>query len=153
MASICFIEGSWLLRRLRACFQSKIPFLTRKCAHLVVSAHISPQVKNLTQVCEGEKQSQLLSNISPLCFWRQIKLVVHFREKFLSFLCCEVEHHVLKMTFHHNVKKNLFHISTNILAFFRYIGWPEGPEVLRPISLPPVIASAISTIVFFDDAY
>jgi len=28
----------------------------------------------------------------------------------------------LKMTFHHNVKKNLFHISTNIPAFFRYFG-------------------------------
>jgi len=38
-----------------------------------------------------------------------------------------VEHHVLKMTFNHNVKKNV-HISTNIPAFFRYIGWPEGPE-------------------------
>jgi len=39
-----------------------------------------------------------------------------------------VEHHVLKMTFHHNFKKNLFHISTNITAFSRYIGWPRGPE-------------------------
>ena len=39
-----------------------------------------------------------------------------------------VEHHVLKMTFHHNDKKNLFHISTNIPTFFRYIGWPENPE-------------------------
>jgi len=39
-----------------------------------------------------------------------------------------VEHHVLKTTFHHNVKKNLFHISTNIPALFRYISWPEGPE-------------------------
>ena len=36
---------------------------------------------------------------------------------------------VLKMTFHHNVKKNLFHNSTNIPAFFRCIGWPEGPEI------------------------
>jgi len=32
------------------------------------------------------------------------------------------------MPFHYNVKKNLFHILTNIPAFFRYIGWPEGPE-------------------------
>jgi len=32
------------------------------------------------------------------------------------------------MTFHHNVKKNLFHISTNIPAFSRYIDWPEDPE-------------------------
>jgi len=39
-----------------------------------------------------------------------------------------VEHHVLKMTFDHSVRKNLFHISTNIPHFFRYIGWPVGLE-------------------------
>jgi len=44
-----------------------------------VSAHISLQLKHLTQVCEGEKQSQLLSTTSPLWFWRRIRLVVHFR--------------------------------------------------------------------------
>ena len=33
-------------------------------------------------------------------------------------LFCVVEHHALKMTFHHNVKKNLFYVSTNISAFF-----------------------------------
>ena len=87
MAFICSIDCSWLLRRSRACFQSKIPFLTRKCAHLVVPAHISLQVKHLAQVCEGEKQSQLLSTSSPLWFWRRIGLV-HFRDKFLPFLCC-----------------------------------------------------------------
>jgi len=43
--SICFIDCLWLLRRSRACFQSKIPFLIRKCAHFAVSAHISLQVK------------------------------------------------------------------------------------------------------------
>ena len=90
MASICSIECSWLLRCSRACFQSKIAFLIRKCAHLVVSAHISLQVKHSTQVCEGEKQSQLLSATSPLWFWPPIRLVVHFRDKFLSFLCCGI---------------------------------------------------------------
>jgi len=88
VASVCSTECSLLLRRSRACFQSQIPFLIRKCAHLVVSAHISLQVRHLTQVCEGEKQSQLLSTTSPLWFWRRIRLVVHFRDKFLSFLCC-----------------------------------------------------------------
>jgi len=39
-----------------------------------------------------------------------------------------VEHHVLETTFHHLVKKNPFHISTNIPALFRYISWPEGIE-------------------------
>jgi len=32
------------------------------------------------------------------------------------------------MTFHHNAKNNVFHISIDITAFFRYIGSPEGPE-------------------------
>ena len=87
VASMCSIECSWLLSRSRAYFQSKIPFQIRKCAHLVISAHISPEVKHFTQVCKGEKQSQLLSTTSPLWFWRQIRLVVHFFDKILSFLC------------------------------------------------------------------
>jgi len=43
-------------------------FLIWKCAHLVVFAHINLQVKHLTQICEGEKQSRLLSTTSPLWF-------------------------------------------------------------------------------------
>jgi len=58
------------------------------CAYFVVSAHISLQVKQQTQVCEGEKQSQLLSATSLLWFWRRIRLVAHLRDEFLSFLCC-----------------------------------------------------------------
>jgi len=62
-------------------------------------------------------------------------------------LFCIVEHHVLKskMTFHHNVKKNLFHISTNIPAFSSLLA---GQRAQRPISFPSAIASAISSIVF-----
>jgi len=45
------------------------------------------QSRSETQVCEGEKQSQLLSTTSPLWFWRRIRLVVHFRDDVLSFLC------------------------------------------------------------------
>jgi len=33
------------------------------------------------------------------------------------FVFSVVEHHVLTMTFHHNVNKNPFHISTNVAAF------------------------------------
>ena len=51
------------------------------------------------------------------------------------------------MTFHHNVIKNLFHISTNIPAFFPVCWLARGP---RAISLPPVIASAISSNVFIN---
>jgi len=68
--------------------------------------------------------------------WIRPWLVIHFRDKFLAYL---------KMTFYHNAKKNLFHMSTNIPTFFQYIGWPEGPEI------PAVIASAISSILFFND--
>jgi len=34
-----------------------------------------------------KKQSQLLSSTSPVWYWRRIRLV-HFRDMFLSFLCC-----------------------------------------------------------------
>ena len=42
VAFTCSISCSWLLRRSRACLQSQNHhFPTRKCAHLVVSVHIS----------------------------------------------------------------------------------------------------------------
>jgi len=72
-------------------------------------------------------------------------------------LFCVVDHHVSNLTSHHNVKKNLFHISSNIPTFFPWIGWPEGSSQSRgladqrSISLPPVIASAFSSSLFFDD--
>ena len=56
---------------------------------------------------------------------------------------------MFKNDFHRNVKKNLFHISTNIPAFFPSILPDQRAQ--GPISLPPVMASAISFIVFFDD--
>jgi len=80
---------------LESVFPVEDSFLIRKRAHFVVSAHISLQVKHLTQVCEGEKQSQPLSTTSPLWFWRQIRLVAHSVTRFCLF--CVVEHHVSKM--------------------------------------------------------
>ena len=50
-----------------------------------VGAH-QPTVKHL--YCEGGKQIQLLSTTSPLYFWQRRRLVVHFRDKCLSRLCC-----------------------------------------------------------------
>jgi len=91
------------------------PFLIWKCALVVVSAHISLQVKHLTQVCEGEKQSQLLPTTSPLWFRRRIS-IVHFRDKFLSFLCSGTS--CFKHDFSSPCEKEPFHISTNIPAFF-----------------------------------
>jgi len=131
------IECPLLLRRSRACFQSKTPFLIRKCTHLVVSAHINLEVKHLTQVCEGEKQSHLVSTILRHCGSGDEYGLWYFSATNFC-LFCVVGHHVLKMTFHHNVKKNLFHISTNISAFLRYTGWPEGPETDSVASSHPI---------------
>ena len=129
MASICSIECSWLLRRSRAGFQSKISFLIRKCAHFVVSAHISLQVKhrfvkdrNKASFCQLLRHVVLATNKTCGTYpWQVFNPVV-----------CVVEHHVLKMTFHHNFKMNLFHISTNIPAFFT--GTLAGQRAQRPIS-------------------
>jgi len=52
-------------------------------------------------------------------------------------LFCVVENHGLKGTFQHSVKENPFHVSTNISAFL-----PVSDQ--RPMSLPTVVASAIS---------
>jgi len=124
MASKCSIECSWLLG------QSKIPFIIRKCAHLVVSAHISLQVKHLTEVGREEKQNHIVSTTSPLWFWRRIRLVVHFREKFLSFLCCGTS--CFKNYFSSQCqKKTCFIFQPIIPHFFRYSGWPDGPEQWR----------------------
>jgi len=145
VASICSTECWWLLRRSRACFQSKISFLRMKCAHLVVSAHVSLQVKHLTQVCEGEKQSQLLSTTSPLRFWRRIRLGVHFRDKLLCRGTC------LKNDFSSQCQKQPVSYFNQYSSIFSAI--LSGQRAQRPISLPPVIASAISSIVFFDNTF
>jgi len=31
-------------------------------------------------------------------------------------------------TFHHNVKEPVFYLNQYFHVFFRYVGWPEGPE-------------------------
>jgi len=74
-----------------------------------------------------EKQSQLLSTTSPLWFWRRIRLVVHFREKFLSFLCCGMSCSK-KRIFITMSKRTCFIFQSIFLHFFQYTGWPEGPE-------------------------
>jgi len=118
----------------------------RKCSRLVVSAH-SLQVKHSTQVFEWEKQGQLLSTTSPLWFWRRIRIVVHFRDKFLSCLCCGTSY--FKINFSSKCQKepvSYFNQSSRI-----YSGILADQRVPKPISLTPVIASDNSSIVFFDN--
>jgi len=72
---------------------------------------------------------------SALWFWRRIRLVVHFRDEFLSFLCCGTP-----------CFKN------NFSFFNQYSRIFSGTlDDQRPISLLTVIASANSSIVFVDD--
>ena len=73
--------------------------------------------KFVSLVCEGKKQTQLLSTASMLWFWRWKRLMVHFRDKFLFFLCCGTSWFKNNFCFHHHVTENLFHFSTNIPAF------------------------------------
>ena len=108
------------------------------------SAHIILQVKYLTQVCERGKQSLLLSTTSPLWFWRRIRLVVHFSDKFL---CCGTS--CFKNDISSQRQKEPFSYFNRYYRIFS--GTLAGQRAQRPISLSPVIASAISSIVFFDD--
>ena len=92
-----------------------------------------------------KKQSQLLSTTSRLWFWRRIKLVAHFCDKFLSFLCYETS--CFKTDFSSQCQKKpvsyfnqYSHIHSGILA---------GQRAQRPISLPPVIASQPSHLSYF----
>jgi len=99
-----------------------------------------------TQVCEAQKQSQLLSTTSPLWLWQRIRLVTHIPDKFLSFLCCGTS----------CFKNDFITVSKRTCFIFQPI-FPHFPGILvgqraqRPISLPPVIALAISSIVLFYD--
>ena len=103
------------------------------------------KVKHLTQACEREKQSQLLSITSPLWFRRRIRLVVHFCDKFLSFLYYGTS--CFKNDFSSQCQKELVSYFNQYFRIFS--GILTGH---RPISLPLVIASPISSIMFFDDA-
>jgi len=111
-----------------------------------IRAHQSA-MKHLTQVCEGEKQNQLLSTTLPLWFWRRIRLLVHFRDKFLSFLCCGTS--CFKNDFSSQCQRKSVSYFNQYSRIFS--GILAGQRAQRPISLPPVIASAILSIVFFDD--
>ena len=139
----------WMLatpQRLKSMLPVEHSFLIRKCAHLVVSAHISLQVKHLAKVCEREKQGQLLWTTSPLWFWPPIRLEVHFCDKFLSFLCCGTS--CFKNDFSSQcLKEPVSHFNPYCRIFSSILA---GQRAQRLTSLPPVKASAISSIAFFD---
>jgi len=80
----------WMLvapQALKSVLPVEDSFTDKEMRTFSLSAHISLQIKHLTQAYEGEKQSQLLSTTSPSWFWRRMRLVVQFRDKLLSFPC------------------------------------------------------------------
>jgi len=96
--------------------------------------------ETIKQDCEGQKQSQLLSNTLPLWFWRWIKLAVHFRDQLLSILCCGTTW--FENNFHHNDKENLCHFSCHFsifLHFFWYISWLETDIVASSDSVSHLV--------------
>ena len=95
--------------------------LSRYCGWRVITKKPTATIVALVggKVCEGEKQSQFLPTTSPLWFWRRIRHGVHFRDKFLSFLHCGTSGtSCFKNDFSSQCRKELFHISTKIPAFF-----------------------------------
>jgi len=110
---------------------------------MLTFGRIRAQSTSETQVFDGEKQSHLLSITSPLWFWQRLRLVVHLRGKFLSFLCCGTS--CFKNDFTSQSRKE------PVLYFNQYSrissGIMAGQTPWRPISLPPAIASVISSIV------
>ena len=143
--SICSSECSWLLRRLRACFQSKIPFLIRKCAHCSrIRAH---QSKSETfNTCLSRRKTKPASVKYCVWFWRWIRLVIHFRDKFLYFLYCGTS--CFKNDFSLQCQKEpVSHFNQYSRIYSSILAGQ------RPISLPPVIVAAISSTVFFDETF
>ena len=69
---------------------------------------------------------------------------VHFRDKFLSFPCCVTS--CLKYDFSSQCQKGPVSYFNQCSRIFS--GILAGQRAQKPISLPPVIASAISSIVF-----
>jgi len=72
--------------------------------------------------------------------------MIHFHYEFLVCVVDAVEHHGLKITFCRNVEEYLFPFLANNPSFFGILASE------KPTFLPPVIAAAISSMVFFDDA-
>jgi len=132
------------LRRSRACFQSKIPFLIRKFSR--IRAHQSTSETTNTSLWSREtKQASvnyfaivvLATNKTCNTFPWQVSLFsVLWNIMFQNYFSSQCQ----KEPF--SYFNQYSHIFSGILA---------GQRAQRAISLPPVIASAISSIVFFGD--
>jgi len=92
----------------------------RDCEHDLYCC-LLPQCEALRTCCSGFPIATLLSTTSALWFWRRIRFVVHFRDEFLSFLCCET-----------SCFKNNFSFFNQYFRIFSGILHDQ-----RPISLPP----------------
>ena len=130
VASLCSIDCSWLLDVLPVTDSIS----NKEIRTFSIRTHQSTHETINTTLCR-RKTKQLLSTISALWFWRRIRFVVHFRDEFLSFLCCRI-----------SCFKNNFWFFNQYSRVFSGI-----LDDQRPTYLPPVIALDNSSIVFIDD--
>jgi len=109
------------------------------CTFSCISAYQSTSEAFNTSLCRGKTKPASVNYFAILVHGDEYDLWYISVTSFCLF--CVVEHHILKMTFHHNIKKNVFHISTNIPTFFSSI--VAGQSTQRPVLLPQVKVSAI----------
>jgi len=130
VTSLCSIDCSWLL----SVHPVTDSFSNKKMHTFSIHAHQSTCETVSTSLWRRKTKPASFNDLG-LWFWRSIKFVVHFRDEFLSFLCCGTP--CLKNNF------SFFNQYTRIFSCIL--------DDQRAISLPPVIASDNSSIVFIDD--
>jgi len=140
VASICSFDCSWLLRRSRACFQSQNPFFNKEmCTFCRIRAH---QSTSETMFVKEKNKASFYQLLRRCGSGDEQDLWCISIDEFLSFLCCGASWHNFSS-----------HCQREPVSFFnQYFCIYSGIlSDQRPISLPTVIVSAISSIVFFDD--
>jgi len=150
VASIYFAGCSWLLRRSRRVLPVEDSFSNQKMRTFSrIRAHQSSSETFNTSLRKRKTKPASVNYfaIEVMGHGNEYNIVVHLRETFLSFLYCGT-----------SCSRNYFSSQCQkepVSSFNQYCrifsGTLAGQKVQRPISFPPVIASAISSIVFFDD--
>ena len=111
-----------------------------------IGAHQSTSETFNTSLWRRKTKPASVSYFAIVVLANKTCVVVHFRDKFLSFLFCGTS--CFKSDFSSQCQKEpLSHFNQYSRIFS---GILAGQRAQRPISLPPAIASAISSIVFFD---
>ena len=123
------------------CFSDK-----EMCTFSRIRAHQSTSYTFNTSLWR-RKAKPASVNFFAFVVWRRIRFVVHFHDKFLSFLCWGTS--CFKNGFSSQCHKEPVSYFNQYSRIFS--GRLNGQVSQRWISLPPVIASVILSILFFDD--